>query len=235
MSARAPRRATIVLAVVAIASTALLVGVAAGALRMFSAQAAPVQGQGQGALTSQDRTTTPFRRISVDVRMKVIVGTGSQTSVTVEAQPDLLPLITTEVRGDQLVVEVAPPGVSSAEPITLTVQMPELDAITLGEGAAATVEDMGGPLAVDVSAGATIIAIGGVESLAVTASGGAVAKLGDLPAGSAVVTLTGGSSAELHVTGAVTGTADAGSTLVLTQKPGSVDVKTTGGATVQGG
>ena len=233
MPARAPRRATLVLAVVAVASTALVIGVVAAAVSMLTAQAAPVQGQ--KAVTSEDRTTTPFRQISVAVGMKVIVGTGSQTSVTLEAPPNLLPLITTEVQGDRLVVEAASPGVSSAEPITLTVQMPELDAITLGEGAAATVEDMGGPLAVDVSAGATILAIGGVESLAVTASGGAVAKLGDLPAGSAVVTLTGGSSAELHVTGAVTGTADAGSTLVLTQKPGSVDVKTTGGATVQGG
>jgi hypothetical protein len=88
---------------------------------------------------------------------------------------------------------------------------------------------------VDLSAGAAMKAIGQVESLDVTASGGAVATLGDLPAGSAVVTLTGGSSVEMHVTGGVTGTADAGSTLVLTEKPGSVDVKTTGGATVTGG
>lgn len=233
MPARAPRRATIVLVIVAVASTTLVIGVAACAVSLLTSPATPVPGQ--GAVTSEDRTTTPFRQISVGVGMKVIVGTGSQTSVTLEAQPNLLPLITIEVQGDRLVVEAAPPGVTSTVPITLTIQMPELDAITLGEGATATVEDMGGPLAVDVSAGATIIAIGGVESLDVTASAGAVAKLGDLPAGSAAVALTGGSSAELHVTGAVTGTADAGSTLVLTQKPGSVDVKTTGGATVQGG
>ena len=233
MPARASRRATIVLAIVAVASTVLVIGVVAGAVSMLTAPAAPVPGQ--GAVTSEDRTATPFRQISVNVGMKVIVGTGRDTSVTLEAQQNLLPLITTEVRGDQLVVEVAPPGVTSTEPITLTIQVPELDSITLGAGVTGTVEDMGGPLAVDVSAGATIIAIGGVESLALRASAGAVAKLGDLPAGSAAVALTGGSSAELHVTGAVTGTADAGSTLVLTQKPGSVDVKTTGGATVQGG
>jgi len=233
MPIRASRRATLVLAVVAVTSTALVIGVVVGAVSMLTAPAAPVPGQ--GAVTSEDRTTTPFRQISVNVGMKVIVGTGSATSVTLEAQQNLLSLITTEVQGDRLVVEVAPPGVTSTEPITLTIQVPELDSVTLGAGATGTVEDMGGPLAVDVSAGATIIAIGGVETLAVTASGGAVAKLGDLPAGSAVVTLTGGSSVELHVTGAVAGTADAGSTLVLTQKPGSVDVKTTGGARIQGG
>ena len=233
MPVRASRGATLVLAVVAVASTALVIGVVAGAVSMLTAPASPVTGQ--GAVTSEDRTTTPFRQVSVDAGMKVIVGTGRETSVTLQAQPNLLPLITTEVQGDRLVVEVAPPGVTSTQPIILTIQIPELDSIALGAGASGTVEDMGGPLVVDVSAGATVIAIGGVESMAVSASGGAVAKLGDLPAGSAVVTLTGGSSVELHVTGAVTGTADAGSTLVLTEKPGSVDVTTTGGATVQGG
>jgi hypothetical protein len=233
MSPRASRRATSVLAAVAVASIALVIGVAVFALPLLSSQASPVQGRGNTA--SEDRTTTSFRRISVGVGMKVVVGTGSETSVTLEAQQNLLPLITTEVQGDQLVVEATAPGVTSTQPITLTIRMPELDSIALSAGASGTLEDMGGPLAVDVSAGATIIAIGEVDSIGVTASGGAVAKLGDLPAGSAVVTLTGASSVELHVIGAVTGTADGGSALVLTQKPGSVDVKTTGGATVQGG
>ncbi len=233
MPVRASRRATFVLVVIAVISIVLVIGVVAGAGSRFTTNAGPVQGQ--GAVTSEDRTTTPFRRISVGAGMRVIVGTGSATSVILKAQQNLLPLITTDVQGDQLVVGIAPPGITSTEPITLTIQVPELDAVALGAGTTGTLEDMGGPLAVDVSAGAAIIAIGQVESLAVTASGGAVAKLGDLPAASAVVGLTAGSTVELHVTGTVTGTADGGSTLVLTQSPGSVDVKTTGGATVQGG
>ena len=233
MPVRASRRATFVLIAIAAISIVLVIGVVAGAGSRLTTKAGPVQGQ--GAVTSEDRTTPPFRRIDVGAGMRVIVGTGGATSVTLGAQPNLLPLITTEVQGDQLVVEVAPPGVTSTEPITLTVKVPELDAVTLGAGATGTVEDMGGPLAVDVSAGATITAIGNVESLAVTASSGAVAKLGELPAASAIVTLTAGSTVELRVTGPVTGTADGGSTLVLTRKPGSVDVKTTGGATVRGG
>ncbi len=155
--------------------------------------------------------------------------------MTLAAQQNLLALITTEVRGDELVVDVAPPGISTTEPILLTIRVPELDSIALKAGATGTLEDVGGPLAVDVSTGATIIAIGEVPSLDVGASEGAVAKLGELVAGTADVTLTTGSTVEVHVTGAVTGTADAGSTLVLTHKPGSVDVKATGGATVTGG
>jgi hypothetical protein len=233
MPARASRRATLVLAAIAGCSTLLVIGLVVRAMPQLTSPAAPVQGQGEVA--SEDRTTTAFRSINVGAGLNVIVGTGGDTSVTLSAQQNLLKLITTEVRDNQLVVGAEPPGVTSTKPITITIQVPELDSITLSAGATGTLEDMGGPLAVDLSAGAAMKAIGQVESLGVTASGGAVATLGDLPAGSAVVTLTGGSSVEMHVTGAVTGTAAAGSTLVLTEKPGSVDVKTTGGATVTGG
>ena len=234
MPSRAPRRASIVLVAVAASTGVLAVTVAAcGVLPPLSSQAGAVQGEGDAA--TADRTTTAFTRISVGAGMHVTVRTGAETSVTLTAQENLLPLITTDVQGDQLVVEIPAPGISSTEPISLTVHVPELASITLSSGANGTVEVVAGALAVDVSAGATITAIGELDSLKLTASSGASAQLGEIRAGSAAVNLTGGSSAELHVTGAVTGTADGGSTLVLTEKPASVDVTTSGGASVQGG
>jgi hypothetical protein len=232
MPARAPRRATLLLAVTA-ATALLATGVAGCILPPLSSQATPVPGSGEVA--AEDRTAGPFRHISVGAGLKVIVGTGSEPSVMLAAQPNLLKLITTQVRDDQLIVEVSAPGITSTEPITLTVRVPALDSITLSAGATGTIEVVGGTLAIDVSAGATIKAIGEVDALTVTASSGASASLGEITTATAAVTLTGGSSAELHVTGAVTGTADGGSTLTLTQKPASVDVKTSGGATVLGG
>ena len=233
MPSRAHRRASILLALAAASSTVLAVTVAACGLAPTSPQGSTVQGEGE--VTSEDRTTTAFSHVSVGAGIHVVVRTGAETSVTLAAQENLLPLITTDVQGDQLVVEVAAPGISSTEPITLTIHLPELASIALSAGASGTVEVVGSALAVDVSAGAVIKAIGEVDALKVTASSGATAALGEVAAGSAIVNLTGGSSAELHVTGAVTGTADGGSTLVLTEKPASVDVTTTGGASVQGG
>jgi hypothetical protein len=233
MPSRAPRRASILLALAAASSAVLSVTVAACGLQPLSSQGGTVQGEGE--VTSEDRTTTAFSHVSVGAGMHVIVRTGAETSVTLAAQENLLPLITTDVQGDQLVVEVAVPGISSTEPITLTIHLPELASIALSAGASGTAEVVGSALAVDVSAGAVIKAIGEVDALKLTASSGATAALGEVAAGSAIVNLTGGSSAELHVTGAVTGTADGGSTLVLTEKPASVDVTTSGGASVQGG
>lgn len=233
MPARAPRRATFVLAVAAVASALLATGLSACILSPLASEPTPVQGE--GAIESVDRTTAGFSHVSVGVGMHVTVRTGSELSVTLAAQPNLLKLITTDVRDGQLIVEIASPGISSTRPISLTIHVPELASITLSAGASGTLEVAGGSLAVDVSAGATIKGIGEVDSLKLTASSGASAALGEIRAGSASVTLTGGSSAELHVIGAVTGVADAGSTLKLTEKPASVDVSTTGGASVQGG
>lgn len=233
MPARAPRRATLVFAVVAVIGALLATGLAACILPPLSSQATPVQGE--GAIDSVDRTTAGFSHISVGAGMHVTVRTGAELSVTIAAQSNLLKLITTDVRDGQLIVEVVSPGISSTRPVNLTIHVPELASITLSAGASGTLEVAAGSLAVDVSGGAAIKGIGEVESLKLTASSGATAQLGEIRAGSATVTLTGGSSAELHVTGAVTGTADGGSTLRLTETPASVDVKTSGGASVQGG
>lgn len=233
MPARAPRRATLVFAVSAVVSALLATGVAACILPPLSPQSTPVQGE--GAIDSVDRTTAGFSHVSIGAGMHVTVRTGSELKVTLAAQSNLLQLITTDVRDGQLIVEVASPGMSSTRPISLTIHVPVLASITLSAGASGTLEMEGGSLVVDVSAGATIKGIGEVDSLKLTVSSGATAQLGEIRAASATVMLTGGSSAELHVTGAVTGTADGGSTLRLTEPPDSVDVKTSGGASVLGG
>jgi hypothetical protein len=226
MPARAARGVTLILVVVAVASTAVAIGLVASTLPSLAPKVTPVQGQGD--VVAEDRTTGSFHHVSVAAGLKVVIGTDSATSVTLEAQPNLLAMITTTVKDDQLVVEAAAPGFASAEPVTLTIRMPALDSIALSAGATGTVEDMGGTLTVDVSGGA-------IEALTVTASSGATAMLGELLAGSAAVTLGGGSVVELHVTGTVTGTADGGATLTFTEKPASVKITTSGGASVQGG
>lgn len=233
MPARAPRRATLAFAVVAVVGALFATGVAACFLPPLSSQPTPVQGE--GAVDSVDRTTAAFSHVSVGAGMHVTVRTASELKVTLAAQSNLLKLITTDVRDGQLIVAVASPGISSTRPTTLTIHVPVLASITLSAGASGTLEVAGGSLAVDVSAGATIKGIGEVDSLKLTASSGATAQLGEIRAASATVMLTGGSSAELHVTGAVTGTADGGSTLRLTEPPASVDVTTSGGASVLGG
>jgi hypothetical protein len=229
MHRRAPRRAVPLLAALCL----LGVAAACSGLPPKATPAGPVQGE--GVVASEDRTTDDFQHLSAAAGMQVTVTSGSPASVTVAAQPNLLPLISTEVVDGQLIVNVAPPGLSSTEPVTLTVVVPDLRSITLSGGATGTFDVLGSELAVDVSAGAQLTGTGRTRSLTVTASSGGQADLGGLVADTAVIDLTGGSQADLTVVTALTGSADGGSTLRLTQTPASLDVKTSGGATVQGG
>jgi Putative auto-transporter adhesin, head GIN domain len=222
------------------ALSAMLVGMLAAMLAGCSSMLPPLSSQvvpvrGEGMVTTVDRTAGEFRHVSVGGGLHVVATTGGGTSVTIAAQPNLLPLIVTDVKDGQLVVNVEAPGFSSSEPVTLTVVAPVLESLTLSGGASGTLDMVGATLAVDLSGGAVLSATGHVDSLGLTASGGARARLGELVAGAATIDASGGADAELTITGALTGTASGGATVHLAQKPASVEVTTSGGASVQGG
>lgn len=60
---------------------------------------------GNGRLTTEERITTDFAGIEVNGSFDVFVDTGSQTSVLIEADENLLDHIKTKVRGNNLVID----------------------------------------------------------------------------------------------------------------------------------
>ncbi len=234
MPARAPRRDAprVVLAIVmAVGLVPVVAG--CGIIPPAAQQAATVVGTGE--VQTETRELAPFTRISVGAGLKVIVGAATEQEVTVAAQGNILPAIRTEVTDSQLVVTIPSPGVSTTEPMSLTVKVPTIESIALSAGSVGFVEHTGGAIYVDVSGGAQITAIGDTPDLKLVTSSGSHAKLGELVAQYAEISVKDGSSAELTVVTRVSGTADGGSSVVLTSKPAQVDVTATSGATVQGG
>ena len=231
MRFRAPCRASSLAP--AVAALAALLVVAGCGLASFNAAPTPVAGA--GSVTTEDRTAGAFTSISVSDGLNVVIASGDAVNVKVTAQPNLLPLVLTQVANGQLTASVQAPGLSSGKPVTIAVTIPKLTSLALASGATGTMELRTDLLEVSLSSGATLQAIGSVTQLALTAQGGAQAKLGDLAADSATVTLGGGSQVTLGVKSAVTGSADGGAALTLTTKPASMTVRTSGGATVTGG
>jgi hypothetical protein len=232
MQHRAPRR---VPAIPGLAALALFAALAAcTALPPKATAPGPVLGE--GPVATEDRTGGDFEHLSVGAGITVTITTGSPTSVTLAAQENLLPRVVTDIVDGQLIVNIASPGISTMQPITLTVVAPELRSVTLSSGAAGTIEVAGTDLAIDVSGGAQLHATGRTGTLRLTASSGAQADLGGLVADTAVVALSGGCQANLNVVNELTGTASGGSTINLEmRRPASVQVTTSGGAIVQGG
>jgi hypothetical protein len=234
MSSRAPRRA--VPSLVLAAAVALgLAPVFAGCGIIPPMASTPAGVVGSGEVNTEARDLEPFTRISVGAGIKVIVGAAAEQQVTVAAQNNILPAIRTEVVDGQLIVTIPAPGVTATEPMSLTVRLPALESVALSGGSVGFVEHTGGSLYLDVSGGAEITAIGTTPDLRLVTSTGSHAKLGQLSAQYAEISVKDGSSAELNVVTKVSGTADGGSSVVLTSKPAQVDIAATSGATVQGG
>jgi hypothetical protein len=191
---------------------------------------------GEGDVQTEIRDLPPFTRVSVAAGMRVIIGATAEQQVKVAAQSNVLPAIRTEVVEGQLIVTLkAEGGVTTTKPMSLTVEIPVLESVALSAGSVGYVEHTGGELKLDVSGGAEVTGIGTTPDLRLTATTGAHAKLGELVAQSAEISINDGATAEVNVVGSLTGVADGGSSVILANKPATVDVTTSSGATVQGG
>jgi hypothetical protein len=186
--------------------------------------------QGQGPMTSETREVGSFSRIEATAGIRVEVRIGPAQGVEVTAQESLLPVISTEVRGDTLSVE-ASEDYTTVEPVTVTVVVPALDGITLSGGSRATIDLDAERIEIRIRGGAHITAAGSVDSLALDANGGATASLEDLSVRFATVSMEGGATATLTVADDVSGTASGGSRLTIIGDA-DVSVDESGGSVV---
>jgi hypothetical protein len=190
---------------------------------------------GTGGVVTEDRTSGDVERISVAADIEVVVQIGSPVAVTLTAQPDILPAVTTETSDGQLIVNVPLPGYTTTFPVLLAVTTPTLDALTLSGGATGVVRLAGGDLRLDLSGRATIEGTGSLDNLALTSSSNAKVSFAQVTVDTCSINMSGGSAAELHVVRLLKGDASGGATVTLTQPGATVNVTTSSGASVQGG
>lgn len=195
---------------------------------------APTPVKGEGNVVTEDRTQGEISRISVGADVDLVMRTGSTTSVTIEGEPNVIPLVQTETRDGQLIVNVPSPGYVTTNTVKLTVTAPSIESVTLSAGASGSLEAVSDTLRVDLSGGAQLLGVGRAEDLQLTASSNGVVDFTSLVAGSSKVNLSGGALATLTVEQALTGQATGGATIVLTAQPKLLQVETSSGASVQG-
>lgn len=189
---------------------------------------------GEGDIQTDIRDLGSFSRVSVDAPIKVVIGNGDTNSVSLDAQANLLPLIRTEVVDGQLIVTIPEPGITSTQPISLSLRVPAITSIALSRGAQGYLEHADSPLTLHVSGGSIMTAIGTTPALTLTATAKGKAMLAELVVQDATIDINDGSSAELSVTGSLSGVAEGGATVTLTSKPTSVRVETGSGGSIQG-
>jgi Putative auto-transporter adhesin, head GIN domain len=187
---------------------------------------------GAGAVTSETRPVPQFTEIEVRGGIKLELTIGTPGTVEVTAQQNLLAITTTNVSDRRLTVDTDR-SFSSTSGITVKVTTAEITALVLVGGATGSAEQIvAGALNVRAEAGATLTMSGRAESLDLTATGGAMLKLGDFTATNATITLAGGAQATVGVTQAVKGSATGGAVLTVRGHPPVLDVNATAGAVV---
>jgi len=232
MPARAPRRVTRLLLVAAAALS--LTGVLAGCGDISWAPAAtPVAGE--GGMVTEDRTQGEFTRISVSAPVKVVIGEANEAKVTVEAQENVLPLLSTEIVDGQLVVSMVSPGFTTSDENypRITIHAISITSVAIAGGSIGTLESTVDDLRLDISGGAILTAIGDSPNVTLSMAQGSHAELAEFKVVDATVKLTDGSAATMSISGSVSGAAEGGSTLTLTQQPASQTVEVAGGGSVQ--
>ncbi len=223
MHETAPRRAPVRLALLGVAAILAVVG-CGGA----SASPTPVPAASDSG--TESRPLGAFTAVTVDGPLNLVLGTGTPDSVDVQAPSNLLPLVQTTVSGGQLDVAVAPPGFTSAKPVTVRITSTRVASVSLRGGATGTIEAMGASLTLSVSGGSTLRGIGTVAQLTVTVLGSSTAELGDLEAETGMISAAGGAKATLRVAKQLTGTIDGGAIVTLAVAPDTKSVAVTGGA-----
>jgi hypothetical protein len=211
-------------------ATRLAAVVVVGALVALTACA-----QGAGPVVDESREVGAFAGIEAGGGVQVHVTIGQTAPIVVHAQENIQDKISTEVRSDGTLRIEARDDFVVADPVVVEVSTPELTSISLSGGAAVQLSDLeASALAVSLSGGARATISGTVTEITLAARGGATALLGGVTVEMARVDLDGGASAEMHVTGSVTGSASGGATLQVSGEA-SVQVDTSGGAEVSHG
>ena len=155
---------------------------------------------GNGDQVGELRELPPFRRIELRGSSDLDVQVGGAQSVEVRADSNLIELVTTEVRGDLLVISMQPGRYSFQRGPELVVHVPALDALDIHGSADASVTGVQGEhFRAAVSGSGDISATGRVDHLEARVSGSGDLRLGGLEARTADVRVSGSGDIRVDV------------------------------------
>lgn len=188
--------------------------------------------QGSGLLAVEDRPVGTFTGINASTGIEVIATVSDDTSVQVEADDNLIPLITTEVIDDVLHVKVVG-SLSTKNPIKVILKTRELTRVVATSGARIEASKLNGETwKVTVNSGASVIARGSVASQTVDASSGASYQAKELETDTTTVDASSGASVTVSVLNRFVGSVASGARVKYSGKPEHVTTSSSSGGLI---
>ena len=185
--------------------------------------------EGSGNVVSDVREVGDFHGLDVGGIFKVEVIVGREANVEVRADDNLLPLITTDVRGGVLHIE-SERRIKSRNDILVRVTTTDLDNLDVSGAANVNVAGVrGDELSVDASGASHIKIAGQTSNVKIDVSGASKIDADDLAAVDANVDASGAANVGVNVSGTLTADLSGASKVVYSGSPTNVE-KTTSGA-----
>ncbi len=166
---------------------------------------------GSGNLVTEPRDVSDFTSISLSGSGQLRVEQGDAESLTIAADDNLLPLLTSEVKDGRLYLGVKRgASIRPSKPVVYTVKVKTLEGVDLSGSGDIDLKNIEGKrLDVDVSGSGSVTAAGKVERLGLHISGSGKAKTEGLACQTATVSITGsgnvvvaaGEALEVKITG----------------------------------
>ena len=156
--------------------------------------------RGSGDVTTEERDVSGFDRIVLEGAGGLLVDVGGRASLAIEAEDNLLPLLTSEVRASTLELGTSDP-ISPTRPITYTIGVPSLAGVSITGSGDAVVPDLDcGTLDIVVSGVGRFDLGGSCDRLDVSISGAADLDAADLTVATAAIEISGAGDAIVHAT-----------------------------------
>ena len=197
--------AALVIGVIVGGTVGLLVG-----SNVFEDSSSSAGVQGSGVAASETRDLPPFSSVELAGSNIVAIRVGEEQSVVVRADNNLINRVTTAVQDGSLVIGNVPGSYTAKSPMSVTVSVPSLDAVTLtGSGVIGVTDIDASSLTVRLPGSGVLRATGAATKLDVTLGGSGDAQLEQLIAsdvravvsGSGRIVLTATKSLDASVSG----------------------------------
>ncbi len=188
--------------------------------------------QGSGNIIREKRDVKGFEKVNVGGGFQVEIVAGKEFGVEVEADDNLMPLVTTDVDGDTLEIG-RQKGFSAKSPLRIRITAPNISGIDTSGGAGVTISEVkNSEIRIESSGGSRVTASGTTAKLSVEMSGGAKVVASDLAAADVNVEGSGGSSVDVLVSGELRSDISGGARVTYSGSPTSIVTNKTGGARV---
>jgi Putative auto-transporter adhesin, head GIN domain len=190
---------------------------------------------GSGIPATQVRDTAGFHSVELAGTNNVVVRVGEEQSVVVKADDNLLDRVTTEVQSGKLVIANTPGSFTTRSPMSVELEVPTLDALTLtGSGNIIVTGIDAERLEVTLPGSGTLTGSGSATLLDVKVDGSGTVQFTGLAANDVRAAVSGSGSIFVTATESLDASVSGSGAILYTGNPERVTRSVTGSGAITG-